>query len=124
MTTQRYPGYRTARVRWLGEIPAHWGENRAKYFFREVDERSVTGDEELLSVSHTTGVTPRSQKNVTMFKAASYVGHKLARPNDIVINTMWAWMAALGVSKHTGIVSPSYAVYRSLSLPRIGGHLC
>ncbi len=111
----RYPTYRPARVHWLGEIPAHWPEKRGKYFFREVDERSQTGEEELLSVSHTTGVTPRSQKNVTMFKAESYVGHKLARPNDIVINTMWAWMSALGVSKDIGIVSPAYGVYRPLN---------
>lgn len=110
----RYPTYRPARVHWLGEIPAHWTEKRGKYFFREVDERSATGAEELLSVSHTTGVTPRSQKHVTMFKAESYVGHKLARPNDIVINTMWAWMSALGVSKDVGIVSPAYGVYRPL----------
>jgi type I restriction enzyme S subunit len=47
-----------------------------------------------------------------MFKAASYVGAKLCRPGDIVINTLWAWMAALGASKHTGIVSPAYGVYR------------
>lgn len=111
----RYPTYRPARVHWIGEIPAHWPEKRGKYFFREVDERSQTGEEELLSVSHTTGVTPRSQKNVTMFKAESYVGHKLARPNDIVINTMWAWMSALGVSKDVGIVSPAYGVYRPLN---------
>ncbi|NWH08080.1 MAG: restriction endonuclease subunit S [Alphaproteobacteria bacterium] len=111
----RYPSYRPARVHWLGEIPAHWSEKRGKYFFREIDERSQTGEEELLSVSHTTGVTPRSQKNVTMFKAESYVGHKLARPNDIVINTMWAWMSALGVSKDIGIVSPAYGVYRPLN---------
>jgi type I restriction enzyme, S subunit len=38
-----------------------------------VDERSGTGQEELLSVSHLTGVSPRSQKNVTMFKAESYI---------------------------------------------------
>jgi len=111
----RYPSYRPARVHWLGEIPAHWSEKRGKYFFREIDERSQTGEEELLSVSHTTGVTPRSQKNVTMFKAESYVGHKVARPNDIVINTMWAWMSALGVSKDIGIVSPAYGVYRPLN---------
>jgi type I restriction enzyme S subunit len=110
-----YPSYKPARVHWLGEIPAHWQEKRGKYFFREIDERSVTGEEELLSVSHTTGVTPRSQKNVTMFKAESYVGHKVARTNDIVVNTMWAWMSALGVSKHVGIVSPSYGVYRPLN---------
>ncbi len=111
----RYPAYKAARVRWLGAIPAHWSEKRGKYFFREVDERSQTGEEELLSVSHTTGVTPRNQKKVTMFKAESYVGHKVARPNDVVINTMWAWMSAVGVSKDVGIVSPAYGVYRPLN---------
>ncbi|WP_339862551.1 restriction endonuclease subunit S [Thalassospira alkalitolerans] len=123
----RYPTYKAARVHWLGEIPAHWQEKRGKYFFREVDERSATGEEELLSVSHTTGVTPRSQKNVTMFKAESYVGHKVARPNDVVINTMWAWMSALGVSKNVGIVSPAYGVYRPINgddfLPEFVGYL-
>ena len=108
-----YPNYRQPRMRWLPPVPAHWNEQRAKTFFREVDERSKTGQEELLSVSHLTGVTPRSQKKVTMFKAASYVGSKLCRPGDIVINTLWAWMAALGASKHIGIVSPAYGVYRS-----------
>ena len=102
-------------VPWLGEVPAHWKVLRAKYLYREVDERTATGAEELLSVSHITGVTPRSAKNVTMFKAASYAGHKLCRPGDLVINTMWAWMAALGVSRFTGIVSPAYAVYRPLA---------
>lgn len=107
-----YPAYRTARMRWLPPVPEHWNEQRAKTFFHEVDERSKTGLEELLSVSHLTGVTPRSQKNVTMFKSASYVGSKLCRPGDIVINTLWAWMAALGASRHAGIVSPAYGVYR------------
>jgi type I restriction enzyme S subunit len=99
-------------MRWLPPVPEHWNEQRAKIFFHEVDERSKTGKEELLSVSHLTGVTPRSQKNVTMFKAASYVDSKLCRPGDIVINTLWAWMAALGASRHAGIVSPAYGVYR------------
>ncbi len=110
--TSAYPSYRPARMRWLPPVPQHWNEQRAKTFFREVDERSRTGQEELLSVSHLTGVTPRSQKNVTMFKAASYVGSKLCQPGDIVINTLWAWMAALGASRRTGIVSPAYGVYR------------
>lgn len=99
-------------ISWLGDIPAHWEAQRAKYLFREVDERSRDGTEEHLSVSHITGVTPRSQKNITMFKAASYAGHKLCRPGDLVVNTMWAWMGALGVSTHTGIISPAYGVYR------------
>ncbi len=100
---------------WVGSIPAHWPEKRAKYYFKEIDERSQTGDEEMLSVSHITGVTPRSQKNVTMFKAESNVGQKRCQPGDLVINTMWAWMSALGVSNHDGIVSPAYGVYRPRS---------
>ena len=98
-------------VEWLGEVPEHWEVRRGKYFFREVDERSATGLEELLSVSHLTGVTPRSQKNITMFKAESYVGSKICKPGQIAINTMWAWMGPIGVSRHHGIISPSYHTY-------------
>jgi type I restriction enzyme, S subunit len=108
-------------IPWLGDIPRHWEVLRAKYLYREVDERSADGSEELLSVSHLTGVTPRSEKNITMFKAASYVGHKLCRPGDLVVNTMWAWMGALGVSTHAGLISPGYAVYRPHRPERIVG---
>ncbi|HAS3640629.1 TPA: restriction endonuclease subunit S [Vibrio cholerae] len=99
-------------VDWIGKIPAHWEVRRAKYIFDEVDERSKNGDEELLSVSHMTGVTPRSEKNVSMFMAEDYTGSKLCIENDLVINIMWAWMGALGVSDRVGIVSPSYGVFR------------
>lgn len=109
-----YPSYESSSLPWLGETPTHWEVKRAKYFFREADDRSTTGEEELLSVSHITGVTPRSQKNIFMFLAESNVGHKVCQPNDVVVNTMWAWMAALGVARQCGIVSPSYAVYRPL----------
>ncbi|MCL2784149.1 MAG: restriction endonuclease subunit S [Propionibacteriaceae bacterium] len=99
-------------VPWLGEIPSHWEVLRVKTLFEDVDHRSEDGGEELLSVSHITGVTPRSEKNVTMFKAETNVGHKVCRPGDLVFNTMWVWMGALGVSHHDGIVSPAYNVYR------------
>jgi type I restriction enzyme, S subunit len=73
----------------------------------------------MLSVSHITGVTPRSEKNITMFKAASNIGHKVCRPGDLAINTMWAWMAALGFSNHLGVISPAYAVYRQQKPERL-----
>lgn len=107
-----YGEYRRPAQPWVKRIPRHWEERRGKVFFREVNDRSDSGVEELLSVSHLTGVTPRSQKNVTMFKAESYVGHKRCQPGDIVVNTMWAWMAALGVARHVGLVSPAYGTYR------------
>jgi type I restriction enzyme S subunit len=108
-----YPEYKDSALPWLGKIPSHWTEKRAKYFFREVDERSTTGEEQLMSVSHKTGVTPR-KSNVTMFKAESNIGHKICRVDDLAINTLWAWMSALGVSRYTGLVSPAYGVYRQI----------
>ena len=101
-------------VEWLGDAPEHWEVRRAKFFYREAHERSTTGTEELMSVSHITGVTPR-KKSVTMFLAESNMGYKLCRLGDIVINTMWAYMAALGVARQNGLVSPSYGVYRPLN---------
>ena len=99
-------------IEWLGEVPAHWGVERNQWLFGEVNERSTTGDEELLSVSHLTGITPRSEKNVNMFMAETLEGYKLCQPGDLVINTMWAYMGALGISEQIGLVSPSYNVYR------------
>jgi type I restriction enzyme S subunit len=102
-------------VEWLGQVPKHWGVERGKYFFREVDVRSTTGEEDLLSVSHLTGITPRSEKNITMFKAESYIGSKVCKPGQIAVNTMWAWMAAIGVSRYHGLISPSYHTYERLN---------
>jgi type I restriction enzyme, S subunit len=99
-------------VEWIGDVPEHWEVKRAKFLFDEIDERSQTGEEELLSVSHMTGVTPRSEKNVSMFMAEDYTGSKLCQKDDLIFNIMWAWMGALGISDRTGIVSPSYAIYR------------
>jgi len=102
---------RDSGIPWLGDIPAHWGIERTRWLFKERDQRSETGMEELLTVSHLTGVTPRSEKNVNMFEAESTEGYKLCFAGDLVINTLWAWMGAMGTSRVDGIVSPAYHVY-------------
>lgn len=98
---------------WLGEIPAHWRVERAKNLFTVRDERSDDGSEELLTVSHITGVTSRSEKDVNMFLADDKAGYKRCMPGDLAINTLWAWMGAMGISPLAGIVSPDYHVYTS-----------
>ena len=92
--------------------PARWRFYRGKQLFRIIDERSSDGTEELLAVSHITGITPRIQKNVTMFQSESLVGYKLCQVGDVAANTMCTWQGALGVSKYAGVISPSYNVYR------------
>ena len=96
----------------VGSVPAHWRIRRAKYVWKAEDVRSVTGTEERLTVSSASGIVPRSSKNVTMFEAATYVGHKVVQPSDLVVNSLWAWAGGLGVSAHHGLVSPVYGVYR------------
>lgn len=100
---------------WTASRPSNWKSERAKVHFRERIEKSVDGSEELLTVSHITGVTTRAEKEVNMFLAESNEGYKIVQPGDIVINTMWGWMGAMGVSSHRGIASPSYGVYRPRS---------
>lgn len=99
-------------VEWISEIPANWTVKRGKQLFSETNERSETGSEELLTVSHITGVTPRSQKTVNMFMAESLVGYKICHNGDLAANTMWMWQGAIGVSKFHGVISPSYNTYR------------
>ena len=107
-----YPSYKPSGVPWLGDMPEHWDLKRGKMLFRCIDVRSNDGSEELLTVSSDRGVVPRSTATVTMFKAESYVGYKLCWPDDLVINSLWAWGRGLGVSRHHGIVSSAYGVYR------------
>ena len=99
-------------VEWIGDVPAHWTCHRNKAIFNEVDDRSVDAEGELLTVSHITGVTRRADKDVSMFMAETLEGYKRCSCGDLVINTMWAWMGALGCAPLDGLVSPSYNVYR------------
>ena len=99
-------------IEWIPMIPADWSSYRGKRLFYETNERSETGNEELLTVSHKTGITPRSQKNVNMFMSESLVGYKICRKGDIAANTMWMWQGAIGVSAYQGVISPSYNTYR------------
>ncbi|HCI14383.1 MAG: hypothetical protein A2063_00220 [Gallionellales bacterium GWA2_60_142] len=108
----RYGTYKDSGVEWLGEVPAHWEVTRNKDIFEERGDLSISGDETLLTVSHITGVTRRTEKNVNMFMAETMEGYKLCQTGDLIINTMWAWMGALGTANEAGICSPAYGVYR------------
>lgn len=115
-----YLKYKTSGISWLGNIPEHWEVKRIKYIFQEQDKRSKTGLESLLSVSHYTGVTQKSDKVASgemMTNAKTLIGYKIVEKDDLVINIMLAWNGSLGISKFNGITSPAYCVYKSL----IGG---
>lgn len=102
---------------WLGNYPAHWQVLRIKNIFFEIEDRSTSGNEELLSVSHYTGVTLKrdSLENEDDFisNAETLEGYKRVTKGDLVINIMLAWNGSLGISPFDGITSPAYCVYRT-----------
>lgn len=115
MKYQQYDEYKDSGVEWLRRIPHGWKVLRGKYVFQEFRERSITGEEVLLSVSEYYGVKPRSEKiseGDHLSRAESLVDYKKCYKNDLVMNIMLAWKRGLGVSKYDGIVSPAYSVFR------------
>lgn len=111
MQLPRYASYKDSGVEWLGEIPEGWGVEKAKYIWRERNERSKTGEEQLLSVSQYYGVKP----NLDQSRSESLIDYKVTEKEDLVINIMLAWLGALGTSSYEGLVSPSYAVYQPIA---------
>ncbi len=88
---------------------------RVKYLAKEINERCGTQILELLSVSATRGVIPRSQITSDEPRADDLSNYKICRPGDIVVNRMSAYQGALGSTSCKGIVSPDYLVLRPSS---------
>lgn len=111
---KKYPCYVNARLPWVQPIPKHWKLLRNKVFLSEREEKSTTGDETLLSLSQYTGVSVRGKNTgkTGMYKAESLIGYKAVFINDIVMNIMLAWNGSTAKSKHEGIISPAYAIYK------------
>jgi type I restriction enzyme S subunit len=93
--------------------PVSWERMPFRWLFKEVDERSADGSEELMSVSQTRGVIPQAELGERRQFAETLAGYKICRKDDLVINRMWVYYGALGVAPALGLVSPDYSVFRS-----------
>lgn len=112
---KKYDQYKNSGVEWLGEIPEHWETKRIKHLFKEINERSYDGSEDLLSVSQYTGVTNKSERledGGMLTNATTLEGYKIVSKDDLVSNIMLAWNGSLGFSPCNGITSPAYSIYR------------
>ena len=98
-------------IPWLGDIPQHWEVRRIKYLLREVDERSTTGAEPLLSMRMHHGLVLFAEHFTRPPQAATLVGFKIVRPGQFVVNRMQAGNDVIFASALTGLVSPDYAVF-------------
>ena len=94
-------------------IPEDWGVERLRFLFTESKERngkSPVGD--MLSVSEYRGVVPREYENEEQKRTEDELeNYRVVRPGQLAVNSMWLNHLGLGVSEHTGHVSPAYNVY-------------
>lgn len=94
-------------------IPDDWGVERLRFLFTESKERngkSPVGD--MLSVSEYRGVVPREYEHEEQRRTDEELeNYRVVRPGQLAVNSMWLNHLGLGVSEHTGHVSPAYSVY-------------
>lgn len=105
---------RPSGVEWLGEVPAHWEVIRIKYLLREVDKRSTTGQETLLSLRMNHGLVPHDEHFARPGQAPTLVGYKVVHPGQIVLNRLQANNGLVFASDIDGVVSPDYAVFDAI----------
>jgi type I restriction enzyme, S subunit len=101
-------------IAWLGDIPEHWQLRRIKYLLREVDQRSTTGSEPLLSMRMHHGLVLFAEHFNRPPQAATLVGFKIVRPGQFVVNRMQAGNGVIFASALIGLVSPDYAVFDAI----------
>lgn len=120
-----YEAYRPVRSRWVPRVPKHWLLLRAKNFLREIDDRSKTGEETLLSMRMQRGLVPHNDVSVKRIAPENLIGYKKAQPDELVLNRMQAGNAMFFRNRQSGLVSPDYAVFRLLrdDNPEYLGHL-
>jgi type I restriction enzyme S subunit len=99
-------------IPWLRDIPEGWDSLRSKYLFREVDERSKTGEETHLSMSQRLGLVPSAQLEEKRLIPESYVGAKVCERGDLVLNRLKAHLGVFALAPQPGLVSPDYTVFR------------
>lgn len=107
----KYESYKPTGVEWAPEAPDHWDVKPIAAAARVISEANRP-DLELLSVYLGQGVIRFSDVDAKRTNATSLdlSKYQVVRPGNLVLNNQQAWRGSVGVSEHTGIVSPAYIV--------------
>ena len=105
-----YNSYKSSGVGWLGDIPAHWSIERAKWLFEKMD-RPVREEDEVVTCFRDGVVTLRKNRRVLGFtESLKEIGYQGIRRGDLVIHAMDAFAGAIGVADADGKGTPVYSV--------------
>ena len=98
-------------VKWLGDIPQRW-YTVPLYAIAQVKSINNCIDFPLMSVYLDAGVVPFVEREEKRTNATSkdLTNYQRVDCGDFVLNNQQAWRGSVGVSFHSGIVSPAYIV--------------
>jgi len=99
-------------IPWLGNIPQHWGQ-QALWTLSKLRIERNPGNLPLLSVFLDRGVI-RYEEGGGQVHAPSLdlSNYQVVHVGDFVLNNQQAWRGSVGVSSHSGIISPAYIVLK------------
>ena len=107
-------GERVPNLRFPG-FEGEWEEKRIGDIYSERSERP-SEEMELLSVTITDGVIPRTDIEWKDNSSEDKSNYKIVRIGDMAYNTMRMWQGACGISSYEGIVSPAYTILKDAAL--------
>ncbi len=106
-----YAEYKDSGLPWLGQVPAHWGQRRMKFLFKERTQKRFP-TEPLLAATQSKGVVRKEDygsRTVTAMNGLENL--KLVEIGDFVIS-LRSFQGGIEVSHARGIISPAYTVLR------------
>lgn len=99
-----------SRIPWIGMIPEHWREERAKYLFNR-ENRSISDEDDIITCFRDGQVTLRKNRRTTGFtESFKECGYQGIRKGDLVIHQMDAFAGSVGISDSDGKGTPVYIV--------------
>ena len=108
-----YSDYKASSVPWLGEVPAHWQIERAKWLFRKM-ARPLQESDEIVTCFRDGIVTLRKNRRELGFtESIKEIGYQGIRQGDLVIHAMDAFAGAIGVADSDGKGTPVYSICKS-----------
>lgn len=110
-----YSAYQTCKTSWLPPVPSHWEVRRIKTVLQEVDRRSRSGEEPLLSLRMQAGLVDHHLSGGKRIPPSALIGYKHVLPGEIVMNRMRAAIGLFARARSAGLVSPDYAIFHPSS---------
>lgn len=110
----KYEAYKDSGVEWIGDIPKDWELTKLGTCLTPVSIKN-RADLPLLSITRELGVIERDvedQDSNHNFIPDDLSGYKVIESGQFGMNKMKAWQGSYGVSKHSGIVSPAYYIFK------------